>query len=163
LRAARRAPSGPQMRVLRPAGHGHAHADRYHQEQSDREPDQQAPHRHIITPTVARITPPVPATAAICLLASEVEPLSKTGGLADVAGALTKYLHGAGHDVRTFTPAYASIDRAACKARPVPEVSQVPLAVGAHTYVFSLLRAELPGGAPVYLVDCPALYARTTL
>ncbi|MFA9271757.1 MAG: glycogen/starch synthase, partial [Baekduiaceae bacterium] len=38
----------------------------------------------------------------ICFLASEVAPLAKTGGLADVAGALTKYLHAAGHDVRLF-------------------------------------------------------------
>ena len=152
------------MRVLRPAGHGHAHADRYHHEQSDRQPDQQAPHHHIITSDCRQeLTPPVPATSAICLLASEVEPLSKTGGLADVAGALTKYLHGAGHDVRTFTPCYASIDRAACKAQPVAGVSQVPVSVGPHAYVFSLLRAELPGGAPVYLIDCPALYARTSL
>ena len=37
----------------------------------------------------------------ICFIASEVAPLAKTGGLADVAGALTKYLHAAGHDVRT--------------------------------------------------------------
>ena len=152
------------MRVLRPAGHGHAHADRYHHEQSDRQPDQQAPHHRIITSDCRQeLTPPVPATSAICLLASEVEPLSKTGGLADVAGALTKYLHGAGHDVRTFTPCYASIDRAACKAQPVAGVAQVPVSVGPHAYVFSLLRAELPGGAPVYLIDCPALYARTSL
>src|SRR5437868_14327133 len=56
---------------------------------------------------------------AICLLASEVEPLSKTGGLADVAGALTRSLHRAGHDVRLFTPCYASIDRAGIEAEPV--------------------------------------------
>ena len=105
----------------------------------------------------------MPAKSAICLIASEVEPLSKTGGLADVAGALTKYLHGAGHDVRTFTPCYASIDRAACAAQAVEGLTQVPLAVGPHSYVFSLLRAQLPGGAPVYLIDCPALYARTSL
>ena len=135
-----------------------------HHEQSDRQPDQQAPHHHIITSDCRQeLTPPVPATSAICLLASEVEPLSKTGGLADVAGALTKYLHGAGHDVRTFTPCYASIDRAACKAQPVAGVAQVPVSVGPQAYVFSLLRAELPGGAPVYLIDCPALYARTSL
>ena len=48
----------------------------------------------------------MPEKFAICLLASEVEPLSKTGGLGDVAGALTRYLHRAGHDVRLFTPAY---------------------------------------------------------
>jgi starch synthase len=105
----------------------------------------------------------VPAKSAICLLASEVEPLSKTGGLGDVAGALTRYLHGAGHDVHTFTPCYASIDRAACAAQPVEGLTAVPLAVGPHDYVFSLLRAQLPGGAPVYLIDCPALYARSAI
>lgn len=105
----------------------------------------------------------MPAKSAICLLASEVEPLSKTGGLADVAGALSKYLHGAGHDVRVFTPCYAFIDRAAYAAQPVEGLTQVPLAVGPYSYVFSLLRATLPGGAPVYLIDCPALYARTAI
>jgi starch synthase len=105
----------------------------------------------------------VPDRLAICLLASEAEPLSKTGGLADVAGALTRYLHAERHDVRLFTPGYASIDRAAWGAEPLEGLTQVPLTVGAHHYVFSVLRAEFPGGAPVYLIDCPALYARTTL
>jgi starch synthase len=105
----------------------------------------------------------VPEKLAICLLASEVEPLSKTGGLADVAGALAKYLHGAGHDVRLFTPCYASIDRAAWDVAPVAGLTQIPLAVGPHSYVFSVLRAALPGGAPAYLIDCPALYARTAI
>src|SRR5204862_189040 len=85
---------------------------------------------------------------AICLLASEVEPLSKTGGLADVSGALTRYLYGAGHDVRLFTPCYASIERAAHAAQPVAALQQVPLAVGPNNYRFSVLRAQLPGGSP---------------
>ena len=105
----------------------------------------------------------MPDRLAICLLASEVEPLSKTGGLADVAGALAKYLHGAGHDVRLFTPGYASIDRAAWHTVPVRGLSQIPLSAGAHDYVFSVLRATLPGGAPAFLIDCPELYARSTL
>jgi starch synthase len=100
---------------------------------------------------------------AICVLAAEVAPLSKTGGLADVAGALAKYLHAAGHDVRLFTPYYSSIDRAALAARPIAELTRVPLAVGPHRYVFSVLAAALPGGAPLYLIDCPALYARASL
>jgi len=102
----------------------------------------------------------VPDKFAICLLASEVEPLSKTGGLADVAGALTRYLHRAGHDVRLFTPGYDFIDRAACAAEPVAGLTEVPLTVGARTYRFSLLRAALPEGAFAYLIDCPPLYAR---
>ena len=55
----------------------------------------------------------------VCLLASEAAPLSKTGGLADVSAALTKYLHGSGHDVRLFTPLYKSIDRAKFGAQPL--------------------------------------------
>ena len=105
----------------------------------------------------------MPEKFAICLLASEVEPLSKTGGLADVAGALTRYLHAAGHDVRLFTPAYDSIDRVACAARPVAGLTQIPLTVGTRIYLFSVLRAELPEGAFAYLIDCPPLYARGAL
>jgi starch synthase len=105
----------------------------------------------------------VPSPLAICLLASEAEPLSKTGGLADVAGALARYLHAAGHDVRLFTPGYASIDRGAWAARALPALADVALEIGPRRYVFSVLQVELPGGAPAYLIDCPALYARATL
>ena len=106
-----------------------------------------------------------PGKLAICLLTSEVAPLSKTGGLADVTAALAKYLHADGHEVRLFTPCYASIDRAALGARPVAGLQQVPLALGPQIYEFSVLEAALPGagGAPVFLVDCPALYARASL
>jgi starch synthase len=106
-----------------------------------------------------------PGKLAVCLLASEVTPLSKTGGLADVAHALAKYLHADGHDVRLFTPLYSSIDRAALAARPVAALQRLPLELGKQRYVFSVLEAALPGagGAPVFLIDCPALYARATL
>jgi starch synthase len=105
----------------------------------------------------------VPEKFAICLLASEVEPLSKTGGLADVAGALTRYLHGAGHEVLLFSAAYDFIDRVACAAKPVAGLTQIPLTLGSHSYVFSVLRASLPQGACAYLIDCPALYARESI
>jgi starch synthase len=105
-----------------------------------------------------------PGKLAICLLASEAAPLSKTGGLADVAGALAKYLYADGHDARLFTPLYSSIDPAALGARPVAGLAAVPLTLGSHTYVFSVLEAPLPNsGAPVYLIDCPELYARGSL
>ena len=101
---------------------------------------------------------------SICLVASEVAPLSKTGGLADVAAALAKYLHAAGHDARLITPCYSSIDRAALGAQPVAGLNQLPVEVGPHRYVVSVLAAPLPGsGAPLLLIDCPALYARGSL
>jgi starch synthase len=105
---------------------------------------------------------------AICLLASEATPFSKTGGLADVTAALAKHLHAAGHDARLFTPHYAvpADDKAAAdtpRAELLTGLTALPLAVGAHRFVFSVLRAALPGGALVYLIECPALYARPTL
>jgi starch synthase len=48
----------------------------------------------------------VSARLAVCLLSSEVAPLSKTGGLADVAAALARHLHAVGHDARLFTPCF---------------------------------------------------------
>jgi starch synthase len=100
----------------------------------------------------------------VCMLASEAAPLSKTGGLADVSGALTKYLHSAGHDVRLFTPFYKSIDRSKITPRPVEGLQQFDVRVGVHHYMFALFSAQLPGStAPVYLLECPALYERATL
>ncbi|MCX6568249.1 MAG: glycogen/starch synthase, partial [Candidatus Aminicenantes bacterium] len=42
----------------------------------------------------------------IAFLASEVIPYAKTGGLADVAGALPKFLSKLGADVRVYMPLY---------------------------------------------------------
>ena len=100
---------------------------------------------------------------SVCLLASEVAPLSKTGGLADVAGALGKVLNQAGHDVRVFTPAYASVDREACQARAVPGLGKLRVSVGPQSFTCAILRGRLPGDAPVYLIDCPGLFDRPTL
>ncbi|HJQ61252.1 MAG TPA: glycogen/starch synthase, partial [Burkholderiales bacterium] len=53
---------------------------------------------------------PQGAPLNICLATSEITPLAKTGGLADVCGALSAFLHGNGHDVRVLMPRYSSID-----------------------------------------------------
>ncbi len=101
---------------------------------------------------------------SVCVISSEAVPLSKTGGLADVSAALTKYLHAAGHDVRLFTPLYASIDRAKYPMRALDGLQNIDLDVGPHRYRVSFSETRLPGSdAPVYLVDCPVLFARPTL
>jgi starch synthase len=100
----------------------------------------------------------------VCLVSSEVTPLSKTGGLADVSGALAKYLHGAGHDVRLFTPFYSLIDRSKLSLRAVEFLQDVALELGPHRYRYSVFAGHLPGSAAtVYLIDCPVLYSRKTL
>jgi starch synthase len=103
-------------------------------------------------------------TLTVCLLASEAAPLSKTGGLADVSSALTKYLHSAGHDVRLFTPLYSSINRGKFPMQPVEGLQNLDIGVGLHSYVMSVMSTTLPGStATIYLLDCPALFSRPTL
>jgi starch synthase len=46
----------------------------------------------------------------VLFVSSEVAPFAKSGGLADVAGALPKALRRRGHDVRVVMPLYAGID-----------------------------------------------------
>src|SRR5688572_19204881 len=100
----------------------------------------------------------------VCLIASEVAPLSKTGGLADVSGALTKHLHAAGHDVRLFTPLYSAIDRSKLSLRAIEVLQDVPLEFGHHRYRYSVYAAPIPGNtATLFLIDCPVLYSRATL
>ena len=50
------------------------------------------------------------APLKVLFVSSEVAPFAKTGGLADVAGALPKALRARGVDVRVVTPLYAGMD-----------------------------------------------------
>ncbi|MGH9356864.1 MAG: glycogen/starch synthase, partial [Terriglobia bacterium] len=47
----------------------------------------------------------------ICFVASECVPFSKTGGLADVVGALPEALAALGHEVSVILPRYRSTQR----------------------------------------------------
>ena len=100
----------------------------------------------------------------ICFATAEMAPFAKVGGLGDVSGALAKYLHAAGHDIRLFLPAYASIPRAGLEAWPVDFLQDVPVRIGTHDYRFSIETARLPGSrAFVYLVHCAELFERATI
>ena len=100
----------------------------------------------------------------ICFVASEVAPLAKTGGLADVAGALPRQLHQLGHDVRVFMPLYSTVEPSLLAHSTVAEVHDVPITLGALDFRFSLIAGTLPDSrTPIYLVDCPAVFHRAAL
>ena len=54
----------------------------------------------------------------ILLASSEVHPFSKTGGLADMVGALGKALARAGHEARIVTPLVSRHPRAISRNAP---------------------------------------------
>lgn len=101
----------------------------------------------------------------ICFVASEIAPLAKTGGLADVAGVLPRQLQALGHDVRVFMPLYSSMSNGVLRdAPPVTTASNVPLALGPHRYSFTILESRLPNSStPLYLVHCPEVYDRPSI
>ena len=107
---------------------------------------------------------------SICAIASEVVPLAKSGGLADVASALSRQLTAGGHDVRLFMPFYSQIRRDRLDAIRMETLQGLPITIGRHEYLVDIWKAKLPGSpsaagasTDIYLVDCEALYARGRL
>ncbi|KAF0813114.1 Glycogen synthase [Andreprevotia sp. IGB-42] len=85
---------------------------------------------------------------------SELFPLLKTGGLADVTGALPGALARQGADVRVLLPGFPAI-RAGLPEEG--EVAQVDTPFGPARLVYSHLADS---GAGVYVIDAPHFYDR---
>lgn len=88
-------------------------------------------------------------------VASEAFPLIKTGGLADVVGALPPALGRQGIEVRTLLPAYPSVMAKIGDAGEVVHVYDALLGVPAR------LIAVRAGDLDLLLLDAPALYHRS--
>ena len=89
----------------------------------------------------------------VVFAASEAAPFCKTGGLADVAGALPRALASAGHEVSLFLPYYRTV-RSRWPGRLAAKLS---FPFGAGEGRADLLRADAPGPA-VFFVDCPVFF-----
>ncbi|MBI4341843.1 MAG: glycogen synthase GlgA [Candidatus Omnitrophica bacterium] len=98
----------------------------------------------------------------ILFLASEVDPFAKTGGLADVAGALPKALAALGHDIRIVMPLYRQIDRAKFGLREAGVT--VIVSVGPRRIEARVWTATLPKSAvTVHFIESAALFDRDGL
>jgi starch synthase len=95
------------------------------------------------------------------MLSSEVTPFAKTGGLADVAGALPAALTALGHDVRILLPKYRGAEAHAVDTRVVTPSLQVPL--GERVSEGALIEGRTPSGIPVYLLEHDRYYDRDGL
>jgi starch synthase len=87
---------------------------------------------------------------------AEAYPLAKTGGLADVSGALPLALRRLGVDVRLLLPAYP---RAYLRVENARIAAKIPPALGVDDA--TLIAGKFPDAdLPVYLIDSPQLFRR---
>lgn len=96
------------------------------------------------------------APLKILLLASEVSPFIKTGGIADVVSELARALKNLGHDVRVALPRYRVIQT---NGSPHVVDSFVVHLDGMSENV-SIIQGNLEPDVPVYFIDNPRLFDR---
>jgi starch synthase len=95
----------------------------------------------------------------LAILSAEAVPFAKTGGLADVAGALPKALTAAGAEVLLSLPLYEQIDRALLGGMVIDNLEV--------EWPGRLARAQVwysdAPGAPTFLIDAPEYFARPSI
>jgi starch synthase len=94
-------------------------------------------------------------------MASEMVPFAKTGGLADVVGALPRALAALGHDVRVLIPRFRGAERLASDLRVAVPQFRVPL--GDRTAEGAVQAGRSPSGVPVYFLVHDHYYDREGL
>ncbi len=96
----------------------------------------------------------------IAFISSEVFPFSKTGGLADVAGALPAALAGLSHKVKIFSPLYVSIDKEKFNLKPDKSLSGIAVEINGKPHIVNIYRGVLPEeDVPVYFIDYPEYFS----
>ncbi len=93
----------------------------------------------------------------VLFVTSEAFPLAKSGGLADVSGALPEALHAQGVDVRILLPGYP---RALAALKNMRLEARLPTMLGVEGAV--LVSGDIPGSnVRAWLIHAPALYMRS--
>jgi len=97
----------------------------------------------------------------ILFVASEVVPFAKTGGLADVAGALPKAIKDLGHNIIVVMPRYYKIDIS--KLKKLPDPLGVSMGVMGEFWA-GVYTTTLPNSdVPIYMIDYEEYFGRNGL
>jgi starch synthase len=95
----------------------------------------------------------------VAFVASEGVPFSKTGGLADVVGALPKALAALGHEVEVILPRY----RITPPGSTVRDAQSLTLPLGSGYKFAAVQDAGRNHQVQTYLIDCPEYFDREGL
>src|SRR4029450_12886973 len=103
----------------------------------------------------------MPASLKGVIVASEVVPFAKTGGLADVAGALPVALARLGHQVSVIMPRYPMIERAVRSLEKVQDRLAIPM--GSLTEEGAVWSTKLTSRIPIYFIEHQTYFQRDLL
>jgi starch synthase len=96
----------------------------------------------------------------VCFATSECVPFVKTGGLADVSGALPAALAAEGCEVKVFLPLYGSIRVLDHDLTFAPEFHNTQMRVGWKTVTINVWYKSAASGVEYYFIDCPHYFHR---
>jgi starch synthase len=97
------------------------------------------------------------ALASVLFVAPECAPLTKTGGLGDVCGALPAALRRLGVDVRVLVPGYTEVLAGTTSV----ELAKVSLLGVEGRLLGARMTRAADNDVPLLVLDCPALYERS--
>ncbi len=97
----------------------------------------------------------------IAFASSEVVPFAKTGGLADVAGALPKELAKLGNEVKVFMPKYYTINEYEYGHQYDSLIGELKVSTGGYEHSVHVFYGKLPGSdVDIYFVHYPNFFHR---
>jgi len=102
----------------------------------------------------------------ITFAASECTPFAKTGGLADVVGALPRELEKLGHEVTVFLPYYARVRRfirSENGGEPRYAIRSLTIPFRHYNRFVGVVDGGKRDGVQFYFIDCPELFDRKEL
>lgn len=99
----------------------------------------------------------------VLFVSSEVEPFSKTGGLADVSSSLPKAIKDLGHEIRIITPRYRFIGERKFRLHDIIRLREIPVPVGSTKligHIKSSFISNLKEKVQIYFLDNENYFGR---
>ena len=98
----------------------------------------------------------------IVFVASEATPFAKTGGLADVVGALPRELAKLGHQMTVYLPLYARV-RKHLAEKPQYAIRSLTIPFRYYNRFAGVVDGGIRDGVQHYFIECPELFDRQEL
>lgn len=108
----------------------------------------------------------MPRPLNVLFVSSEVEPFAKTGGLADVSGALPQVIRQLDHEIRVMLPRYGCINERKARLHDMIRMKDIEIPVGKETLPASLKSSFIDTPhhkVQVYFLDNHRLFDRQGL